>query len=688
MNNRLNWERPSSFQTPSIDQCISLQLSKPWKIPSYISSKLPNHIISKLGQIDTHQYQNLKKWLNPVNIPNILGCEGQNYGDENEKLIILVSFFTLNPFSNRPEAIALYNTLSHFSKIILVRMITGGDYRSLFETSSGMLQSITCHDYLYPDSLQNMSRKYQVYNQHSTEVKWVLSEIYGLPLTVIANLSDRKRDKLENIILKYNGVNYLDLAKEIGMHILPNQDNPTKYFILNFTSYRKVINRPHPILQSPVTISSKLRALGEFRRAANQSPANLLKYLSQSTDLEIFQYVGFFVPYASRKSLLKNVMEIIDRPKFFIPFQRNPVNLNTTLLTPINDPIFMVGYGTNRKYRMYELEELNHAFRFMSFNEDENEDENEDVDEDEDEETEIAEDVEALASGRLRSGLLPISSINVSGRLGSPNRIIPVFGLSRFPAIDFTEYHQNPVVFPIFSRPENPQDEFTKQEIEGLSSLLSCFFDLSSLKPTDNGFIEEILSKIKMGNEIKAGLEMIDEEKMIKFRKLPVSEKKIIRKWLITLFETGMYMRKWVGPGHPYPILERDTYTNTQGSNLENGQLSHGINLFSGSSDPIHEQRSLSSILALKEIEEAISPDLINLLYSLTGCNLIRGRVYRDRMDLGTRLKIITTMGNKTTDACIRLSSTILVGSGYIYICKIFHQKIQGFDPNLIDQIA
>ena len=676
MSNLLDRRQSSSFQTNSIDQYISVQLTKKWEIPSYILRKLPNFVKYDLWVKATKnkQYENLNQEFdhsdtsnniaNSKNIPS--NCKGFNFEKDKDILSFLILVWSLYPYSDYPEVITLYKTLSHYSKIILVRTLTGGDYRSLFRTGPEMLKFITIGDYLYPDSLQNMFNKYRVYNQYSAEIKWVLSKIYELPLTVIANLPDQKRDKLENIIIKYDGSNHLALAKEIGMYILPNQDNPVKYFLLNFASYRKVVNRPRQICQPHVT---------------HQPKTGLL----ESTDLEIFRQVEFFVSYTSRKSLLENVIKIVDHPGFFVPFRRNPINLSTTLLTPIDNPIFMVGYGTPQKYRMYELEELNHAFRFMSFNNLEEEIETEEGVEIE-EEIEEEVEVEILTTGRLRSGLLPISSVSVSGRLGSLGRIIPIFGLGQSPIINFTEHDQNssssnPVIFPIFSRPENPEDEFSKLEIGNLSSLLSCFFGLPHFKPKENNFIEEILSKIKMGQEIKAGLEMIDEEKMIRFRKLSVSEKKMVRKWLLILFEMGMYMRRWVGPGHPYPVLERDT--------LPVMIPSPANMLFSiTENDPIHEQRSLSSILALKELEEQISPDLKNLLHSLIGCNLIKGRVYRDKMDLGTRLKIITTMGNKTTDACIRLSSTILVGSRYIYICKIFHQKIEGFDTNLIDQIA
>ena len=720
MNNLLIRGQASSFQISSTDQYISDQLSKPWKIPQYLTEKLPNYIILKLKptKTDTEQYQNINKWSNSSN--ENTNCENRRdclIFKENNDLCIdtdqdsktdnmlsfLITLWTTSPFLVNPGMISFFNNLPHCSKIVLVRILTKGDYRPLFETSSEMLSSITDSNHRRSNSLQTMFENYQIYNQYSAEIKWVLYKIYKLPLSVIANLPMKNRDKLEHIITKYNGHNYQILAEEIGMYILPNQENPTGYFLSNFVSYREVVNRPQPIDQTPGTDHFKF----------DRKKGITLEILSQFRDLDIFEILGFFVPYTSRNSLLKNIVKIISHPGFFVPLHRKPTNSKTTLLTQTDSPIFMIGYGTIDKYRMYELEELNHAFRFMSLNESdeesseemENSEEIENSEEMENsEEIENTEEIEnseeiSISSDYPRSGLLlPISSISVSGRLGSLSgfgnqfrnnsspRIIPVLNASRSPAITFTEYNQSPildpVIFPIFSRPEDPEDEFSKLEIEDLSLLLSCFFGLQRFESKENGFIEEILSKIKMGNEIKARMEMIDEEKMIKFRKMSSLEKKMVRKWLLIIFETGMYMRKWVGPGHPYPVLERDTYTNIYGPSDE---------LFSNSgrnNDPIHEQRSLISILALKDLEENMPIKTKNLLYSLIGCNLIRGRVYRDKMDLGTRLKIVTTKGHKTTDACIRLSSTILVGSGYIYICKIFHQKIQGFDPNLIDQIA
>lgn len=719
MNNLLNRVRGESSQgynDSRTDQYISEQLNKPWKTPSYLSEKLPNFILSKLKstEINIKQFQNLNKWSSTTNINSnsknypvsrsytTIGenshCPGQ-FLDRDLKtdnmISSLIVIWTMKPFVVDSQMIASYNNLPHCSKIVLVRMLTNGDYRPLFETGSEMLSTITDPDYHRSNSLQTMFDNYQVYNMYSREIKWVLSKIYKLPLSVIANLPAQKRDKLENIIIKYNDRNFQVLAEEIGMYILPKQENPVKYFLSNFVSYREVVNRPQQIE----------RDIGKDVSLEN---------LSRLGDLEIFKFLGIFVPYSSRENLLKNAIGIINNPGFLVPLFRKPTNSKTTLLTPTDSSIFMIGYGTIDKYRMYELEELNHAFRFMSLNQQDEEFNTGQGNSGEEgnsiglgnsgergilgEQGNLGE--RSTSSDYLRSGLLPISSISVSGRSGSLNgfgnryrrstsesdRIIPIFNMNRSPAIHFTRYHRswisNPVIFPIFSRPEDPEDEFSKLEMENLSLLLSCFFGLSRFKSKENSFIGEILSKIKMGNEIKARIEMIDEEKMTKFRKLPSLEKKMVRKWLLTIFETGMYMRKWGGTGHPYPVLERDTYTNISDPSDELFLNSEGKN------DPIHEQRSLISILALKDLEEHMPNDLKNLLYSLVGCNLIRGRVYRDKMDLGTRLKIITTKGHQTTDACIRLSSTILVGSGYVYICKIFHHKIQGFDPNLIDQIA
>ena len=367
------------------------------------------------------------------------------------------------------------------------------------------------------------------------------------------------------------------------------------------------------------------------------------------------------------------------------------INSETTLLTPINEISLKIGYGTINNYRIYEVEELNHAFRFVSFDE----------------------PTESISS-QANESQIPVGPLEDN----IINQIIPLF--------DWQEpnrsYYQPPVnkpnqsnrlILPIFSRPEDPEDEFSQDELKELYSIMNdCISGLTPLIcPPLTGLSEEtpqitignflthekenindILSKIMIGSEINQEFEAMDDHKINQLRKLSLSEKKSVKTWFLLLFEIGMYMRRWKGSGYSYPILQGETLLKAaeadETAKATNNEFENEV--LPGSNDPIHEQKTIRSILALKELETNMSSESICLLESLIGYNLIQGKIYKDKdgFNLRTRIETVLTKGGQTTDACIRLSSTIFIGTAYIYLYKIFNYVIPEFNPNLIEQVT
>jgi hypothetical protein len=343
----------------------------------------------------------------------------------------------------------------------------------------------------------------------------------------------------------------------------------------------------------------------------------------------------------------------MDQLRFFLPIDKSSINQQTTLLTKVDDEILAIGYGTPEIYRIYELEELDHSFRFVKFNN-----------------PEMDDPIASITYNRFTSGLSPISSISYSGRL---------FHFPELGANCQTQTKEKSFIkFPIFSRPEEPNSEFLDHEIDSLFILLSNLPPEINISTENLGFIDSILSKIKLGRQGKNKLKVINQQILLKFNRFNHSELKRAKKWLILLFQTGMYIRKWSGSGNQYPILEKETFLEPNGIQ----------NPLPGSKDPIHQQRTLLSILAIRELEEKMSDQTINILRSLTGYNLVRGRIFRDSISLGERIKTIFLPQNIGHQACIRVTSTILIGSGYVYLSQIFDHKISGFDPILIDKIS
>src|SRR4029078_3271299 len=102
-----------------------------------------------------------------------------------------------------------------------------------------------------------------------------------------------------------------------------------------------------------------------------------------------------------------------------------------------------------------------------------------------------------------------------------------------------------------FKKPNNPNFTFTIPEIENLITLLK------SCPPNDNitvllNTIDQCMidnrDKISLDEKYKKELGCLDDQTKIH-----------IKNWCRTLFKIGMYMRRWNGPGYPYPLKENDT---------------------------------------------------------------------------------------------------------------------------------
>ena len=208
-----------------------------------------------------------------------------------------------------------------------------------------------------------------------------------------------------------------------------------------------------------------------------------------------------------------------------------------------------------------------------------------------------------------------------------------------------------------FRRPENFNLKFSHSDIECLLQLLQSF------PPTG-----DIIALIKIINDglidarEKIAHDDIARRQLLTFDK---SSQVLIRDFLHQLFIVGMYMRKWKGPGHPYPLTKASTQ-NTHGKPNE-------------------------------EIPEKVPPELVlarELLWKMTGecqtfCMNLKLCEYNSNggIDHGMTSLENEWKGVIKGENCIRMASTRFIGTSLHYLRALYHENIPGIDVKALDRI-
>jgi hypothetical protein len=191
----------------------------------------------------------------------------------------------------------------------------------------------------------------------------------------------------------------------------------------------------------------------------------------------------------------------------------------------------------------------------------------------------------------------------------------------------FSEYND---VF-IFKNP-NLKSVFTDTEISELKDLAKKY-----------GYIH-LVDKIDYGLSQKINLANYDQELISVFKNF--KSKDIINYILKQLYNIGMYMRSWKGPGHDYPIESVDTH------NVINESL---INL-------LLDNISIK-IDQLVDEEKLFMENLKMVDYNLDTI-IIQNDFLKNMIS-----KILSS------EYCIRMSSNLLIGTSYYYLEKLFNYK-------------
>jgi len=419
--------------------------------------------------------------------------------------------------------------------------------------------------------LDDMANRYLMLSTH--KYSNLLSDLYDVDGDNDAwiNVSRSLPHPMENIIINLDVFPLGDIINSFGILVpLLQSDNQQRYVHDNIVAYNQfIVGRTNGIVPR-----HPIEALIYMQRR------QLVEYFNQLTDKEIFNTMGVYIPYRSRRSLIDAIVNSISQNRFMYPLLRTKtrsINDTTLMATEIVDiDTFMVCYGTPLKYHTYEIIELLNAFH------------------------------------RSNDG-------NAIG----------------------------------FRRPENPKTYFNEEDINGLLELLKCFHRTQEI--TDLiGRIEEGLidAKEAITFDITARMQLDTFDK---------PNRELIREYLHSIFITGMYMRRWQGPGHPYPLASADTRTKKEPDIEVSDGLNRGKSLLDRMSKPA---RSFCFKLKICQYGKGGSIE--------HGTEEFKGEW--DNVWSGTQ--------------CIRMASTKFIGTAYHFLRALYKETIPGLKTDALDRIV
>ena len=201
-----------------------------------------------------------------------------------------------------------------------------------------------------------------------------------------------------------------------------------------------------------------------------------------------------------------------------------------------------------------------------------------------------------------------------------------------------------------YRRPDNPNLVFTNDQMQDLEQFLHDF-GLRRLPGARDAILLE--GRIREINRLVTGEAYYFKQVQDQLTALPDDQKTLVREFWRSVFYTGMYMRRWAGPPSPFPLVQSDTECTTDPEPIVNENLQIGRDLLA---------RMAADTLQFVKNLRAIQ-------YSYKGEAQVQNMHFFQEW-------------NRVLDGtqCIRMASTVFVGSGYHYLIKLFKETIPGMD--------
>lgn len=193
-----------------------------------------------------------------------------------------------------------------------------------------------------------------------------------------------------------------------------------------------------------------------------------------------------------------------------------------------------------------------------------------------------------------------------------------------------------------FVRPENRAQAFTREQVLQLAALAPLFPE--QLEPV-RARIAEGIAMLEMQNRIAADTRR-------DFLRIAEPYRGQIREIFLQLFYTGMYMRRWGGPGCPYPLKRQATERRV-----------------------LPDPEVLAALVRVREMLDALPRNVRQYIWDLPALEYRSGDYNREVRTIGY---YITEVGRGAY--CIRMASSKFITTGYAYLLTLLNETIADFD--------
>lgn len=220
--------------------------------------------------------------------------------------------------------------------------------------------------------------------------------------------------------------------------------------------------------------------------------------------------------------------------------------------------------------------------------------------------------------------------------------------------------------------PEHPAKfiSITKAEAHKLRDLIEPLLAILPDK-YDVKIGQDLLLRIQKMDDIFEKGSKYDEKQYAIFTKLPMEARPLIRKYLQQIFELGMYARRWKGPPNPYPVAEKDT-------------LIEGCTFI----PEIATATPLNRIYQTEKELEKVSKVALEFVHNLHTVNHLRGTIIQTQTPLKDAFYRQYQLLSHDDRVCIRIGSSIMIGTGDYYIKLFFKSNIPDYDPTKLEAAA
>ena len=215
----------------------------------------------------------------------------------------------------------------------------------------------------------------------------------------------------------------------------------------------------------------------------------------------------------------------------------------------------------------------------------------------------------------------------------------------------------------VFRKPDF-QGNYTIPQVEQLGYLLKDYKETTAL--TD---------RINMGLAVNSAKNARDKRLVGVVTQWDQKNKDLMRKYLFDLFHAGMYMRRWRGPGTPYPLEQRTTNREA----LPDVAVSEALGLI---------KEDLDAMLPPMRV---IARGVPVVTWQPNGPDISEDAISADP-DPKHREPAKRRYGNlfeqvRAGEFCIRMASARFIGSGYYHLRLLFNEHISSFRPEQVDMI-